>query len=64
MKKPRRWEIAVCGSGTIHLHYGTGSLHIRQEDFIDLAADLRRLAERLDPAAEIQGIQNKKGLLQ
>ena len=64
MKKPRRWDIVVCERGTIHVHYGSGSLHIRREDFIDLAAELRRLAERLNPAAETQEIQNKKGLLQ
>lgn len=34
MKKNRRWEIALCDRGTVHLHYGTGSLHIK-EDFVD-----------------------------
>jgi hypothetical protein len=37
MKKNRRWEIALCDRGTVHLHYGTGSLHILKEDFVDLA---------------------------
>jgi hypothetical protein len=32
MQKNRRWEIALCDRGTVHLHYGTGSLHILKED--------------------------------
>ena len=32
----------------IHLHYGTGSLHILRDDFVDLAVELQQLANRLD----------------
>ena len=46
-KKRRRWEIALCDRGTVHLHYGTGSLHILKEDFLDLAVELQQLANRL-----------------
>ena len=44
-RSKRRWEISVCGRGTIHIHYGTGSLHILEEDFLNLAADLQKTAE-------------------
>ncbi|HXV80337.1 MAG TPA: hypothetical protein VEG60_10700 [Candidatus Binatia bacterium] len=64
MEKNRRWEIALCDRGNVHLHYGTGSLHILREDFLDLAGELQRLANRLEVTAELQGAQNKKGLLQ
>jgi hypothetical protein len=64
MKKNRRWEIALCKRGTVHLHYGTGSLHILKEDFLDLAGELQQLANRLGIALVQHEIQNKKGLLQ
>jgi hypothetical protein len=64
MKKNRRWEIALCDRGTVHLHYGTGSLHILKEDFVDLAVELQQLANRLNVAAQENETQNKKGLLQ
>lgn len=64
MEKNRRWEIALCDRGNVHLHYGTGSLHILREDFLDLAGELQRLANRLEVTAELQRAQNKKGLLQ
>jgi hypothetical protein len=64
MEKHRRWEIALCDRGTVHVHYGTGSLHILKEDFVALAGELQRLASRLAVANESQGVQNKKGLLQ
>ena len=50
--------------GTVHLHYGIGSLHIHKEDFVDLAVELQQLANRLGVALQEQEIQNKKGLLQ
>jgi hypothetical protein len=43
MQKTRRWEIALCDRGTVHVHYGTGSLHILKEDFVGLAVELQRL---------------------
>jgi hypothetical protein len=64
MKKNRRWEIALCDRGNIHLHYGTGSLHILRDDFVDLAVEVQRLANRLNVAAQENETQNKKGLLQ
>ncbi len=64
MKKTRRWEIALCDRGTVHVHYGTGSLHILKEDFVALAVELQRLANRLDVMTQEHEIQNKKGLLQ
>jgi hypothetical protein len=64
MKKNRRWEIALCERGNVHLHYGTGSLHILKEDFVDLAVELQQLANRLGVALQEHEIQSKKGLLQ
>jgi hypothetical protein len=64
MKKNRRGEIALCDRGNVHLHYGTGSLHILRDDFVDLAVELQRLANRLNVAAQENETQNKKGLLQ
>ena len=58
MKKNRRWEIALCERGTVHLHYGTGSLHILKEDFLDLAGELQQLANRLGIA--LRGTRNSK----
>jgi len=48
----------------VHLHYGTGSLHILKEDFLDLAGELQQLANRLAITVETHRIQNKKGFLQ
>jgi len=64
MKKNRRWEIALCDRGNVHLHYGTGSLHILRDDFVDLAVEVQRLANRLNIASQENETQNKKGLLQ
>ena len=64
MEKHRRWEIALCDRGTVHLHYGSGSLHILKEDFLDLASELQQLANRLAVTLETQRVQNKKGMLQ
>ena len=64
MKKNRRWEIALCDRGNVHLHYGTGSLHILRDDFVDLAVEIQQLANRLGIAVHEHEIQNKKGLLQ
>ena len=64
MKKKHRWEIALCERGTVHLHYGTGSLHILKDDFVDLAVELQQLANRLGVALQEHEIQSKKGLFQ
>jgi hypothetical protein len=64
MEKTRRWEIALCDRGTVHLHYGTGSLHILKEDFLDLAGELQQLANQLAVSLDSLRTQNKKGLLQ
>jgi hypothetical protein len=64
MEKTRRWEIALCDRGNVHLHYGTGSLYILKEDLLDLAGELQQLANRLAVTTEPQRVQNKKGLLQ
>jgi hypothetical protein len=64
MTKKRRWEIALCERGTVHVHYGTGSLHILRDDFVDLAVELQQLANRLGVASQENETQNKKGLLQ
>jgi hypothetical protein len=41
----KRWQISICPGGTVHIHYGTGSLHILAEDFLRLMADLKKAAE-------------------
>jgi len=50
--------------GNIYLHYGTGSLHILRDDFVDLAVEVQQLANRLNIASQENETQNKKGLLQ
>src|SRR5215475_11066009 len=64
MNKKRRWEIGLCDRGNVHLHYGTGSLNILRDDFVDLALELQQLANRLNVACQENETQNKKGLLQ
>jgi hypothetical protein len=34
--------------GTVHVHYGTGSLHILAEDFHRLARDIQELAVQME----------------
>jgi hypothetical protein len=63
MERTRRWKITLCDRGNIHLHYGTGSLHILKEDFLDLAGALQQLANRLAVSIDTQRDQNKKGIL-
>ncbi|MBI4522937.1 MAG: hypothetical protein HY695_03885 [Deltaproteobacteria bacterium] len=63
-RKQRRWEIGVCHSGTVHLHYGSGTLHILKDDFAELARELQRLAEHLEIRCPASGGTAKKGLLQ
>jgi hypothetical protein len=64
MKKPRRWEIAICERGTVHVHYGTGSLHILKEDFVDLAEAFGELAYQFDDVRSTDDTRIKKGLMQ
>lgn len=40
----RRWQIFMCQGGSVHIHYGTGSLHITKDDFPGLAEDLHTVA--------------------
>lgn len=40
----RHWQIFMCQSGSVHIHYGTGSLHITKDDFPGLAKDLHTVA--------------------
>jgi hypothetical protein len=62
MEKNRRWEISLCDRGTVHVHYGTGSLHILQEDFHDLAGELQQLANRLAIAVEHSNSKQERTL--
>lgn len=50
-------------TGTVHVHYGAGSLHIPKEDFLELASAMQELADQLQ-ITSTNGIQNKKGLMQ
>ncbi len=43
----RRWQIFMCQSGSVHIHYGTGSLHITKDDFRGLAEDLHTVAQSI-----------------
>lgn len=43
----RRWQIFMCHSGSVHIHYGTGSLHITRDDFPGLAEDLHTVAQSI-----------------
>lgn len=43
-QKVRRWQIFMCQAGSVHIHYGTGSLHIAKDDFQGLAEDLHTVA--------------------
>ena len=56
----RRWQIFMCQSGSVHIHYGTGSLHITKDDFPGLAEDLHTVAVSIrggekDPQHPSQG---------
>jgi hypothetical protein len=64
MENPKRWQIAVCASGTVHVHYGTGSLHILTEDFYRLARDIQEVAGRLERQFLPQTDAGKKSLVQ
>jgi hypothetical protein len=64
MIKNRRWEIPLCERGTVHVHHGTGSVHILTEDFVDLAVELQQLTNRLDVPSQEHETYNKKGFLQ
>lgn len=50
----RRWQILVCRGGTVHIHYGTGSLHVMKQDFPGLAEDLRAIARSIDSGEACQ----------
>ena len=51
-QNPRRWQIFLCQSGSVHIHYGTGSLHITRADFPGLAEDLHTVAHSIGAVDE------------
>jgi hypothetical protein len=57
-----RWHISVCPGGTVHIHYGTGSLHILEEDFLNLLADLQQASEVFRAALTREKLTNAKRL--
>lgn len=65
MREPlRRWQIAVCERGTVHIHYGAGSLHILEEDFPEMAKAILELAEQFQLLARSSAAHGKKEVLQ
>ncbi|MEX0803695.1 MAG: hypothetical protein WD688_10320 [Candidatus Binatia bacterium] len=59
-RSAKRWQVSVCPGGTVHIHYGTGSLHVLEEDFLDLLADLQKAAAILNSSySEETQLQNK-----
>jgi hypothetical protein len=48
-RSAKRWQITVCPGRTVHIHYGTGSLHILEEDFLALLSDVQKAAELFRP---------------
>jgi hypothetical protein len=64
MENPERWQIAVCESKTVHVHSGTGSLHILTEDFYRFAKDIQEVAGQLERQFLLQTGSGKKGLVQ
>jgi len=60
----KRWEIAVCEKGMVHVHYGTASLHILEEDFLGMAREIQEIAEQLAALPLSNGRQGKRDLLQ
>lgn len=59
----RRWQIFMCQGGSVHIHYGTGSLHINKEDFPGLAQDLHAIALSLENEHEVPKQQREDGPL-
>jgi hypothetical protein len=60
----KRWQIAVCDRGTVHVHYGTGSLHISQVDFLGLARELKEIAAQLEIRSSTNGNPSKGAPMQ
>ena len=59
----RRWQIFMCQSGSVHIHYGTGSLHINRDDFPGLAQDLHNIALTIGNGHEVPKQQRESGPL-
>ena len=64
MEKTKRWEVAICATGTVHVHYGTGSLHILKQDVLELAEAFQELAHQLGEVLSSDETRIKKGLMQ
>jgi hypothetical protein len=47
----KRWEITLCPTETLHVHYQTGSPEVFQEGFKGLARELREVADQLEAIA-------------
>lgn len=60
MEKQKRWEINVCQTGRIHVHYETGSVHVLEEGFLGLARELRAVADQLEALDSAGGSQSHK----
>lgn len=60
--REKRWHIAVCERGTVHLHYGTGSLHILGEDFFALLRELEGVARHLAGLTSAAASPGKHGI--
>jgi hypothetical protein len=48
----KKWEVTICPTATVHVHYETGSPEILQDGFRGLARELRDVANQLDAMAE------------
>jgi len=62
--RTKRWQVAVCERGTVHIHYGTGSLHVAQEDFFSLASELWQTASEIEALASAPPDKRKSGIVQ
>lgn len=50
----KKWEVTLCPTATLHVHYETGSPEVFQEGFRGLARELREVAAELDAIAAAQ----------
>jgi hypothetical protein len=42
-----KWEITLCPTGKIHVHYQTGSSDVLREGYLRLTQELRDVADEL-----------------
>ncbi|MBI4522929.1 MAG: hypothetical protein HY695_03845 [Deltaproteobacteria bacterium] len=61
MEQQKRWEINVCQTGRLHVHYETGSLQVLKEGFLGLARELRAVADQLEALHSIPAGQSQNG---